>query len=698
MLSSPQKACAQEWLPTTTYDRASIPDFDQLSFSSFPAVQEGGVLAISDDVAADLGWNPSRSWDAGAAISDILQLGDIEEAFGLQQFDMATIAQITGINLNSLSLAGFPILQRQTIASLVQAVPGLGNFQLGQVAPLLALVNNFGQRFNLAGQTLTQIAADKLLGSLSLNELNNISQFSFTSIPGLENAALGNFAEWQGFSISQIPGLDKVPFAQFLLNPFQIFGLVAIHDMTYGGDRFHKESHQKPTRFSITGSDKVGFNYNCTQAKGCDYIELNSLSDSGGLHGARWIRGGKDDGEQMVPGGRGFLGQMNGGKEPTGRHPFGKAFKVVLTDTDESTGSGRFGLYFRVCIKKAFVDLGCTPYFIGPLPFLSTHEKGLVFVGVADGSGGIKELPPGMELPPEIQNQIDQINGTYNPNKSGGEAADGTLCGEGPSGVDWRSLSDAITSIESASSGVYSAVGEVNCDRQGCMVPLGRYQFMNFREDLRPIIARKPGGREFLQKMDAGYRPNSAEMLKYFPPAEQDTLFKQAMTKDINHYRSLGKAGDALLACLGENWYSGGCSHSNQRDYIGGPTVTEYGQRTVVGYHRSLRNRGKSICSSGSQPGTGKATGKYKRPTGGIVTSPYGWRTHPITGEQSLHSGVDYGVSRGTPVVAADGGVVKDVINLCTEGNFSCGGGYGNLIEIDHGNGANHTLRPSANQ
>lgn len=88
-----------------------------------------------------------------------------------------------------------------------------------------------------------------------------------------------------------------------------------------------------------------------------------------------------------------------------------------------------------------------------------------MFVGLADGTGGMDQLSAEVELPAEVQDQIDQINGTYNPDQPGEEFGDGTLCGEGPGGVDWRSLADAITSIESAGSGIYSAVGQVNCDR-----------------------------------------------------------------------------------------------------------------------------------------------------------------------------------------------------------------------------------------
>ncbi|MCC8023531.1 MAG: M23 family metallopeptidase [Clostridiales bacterium] len=42
------------------------------------------------------------------------------------------------------------------------------------------------------------------------------------------------------------------------------------------------------------------------------------------------------------------------------------------------------------------------------------------------------------------------------------------------------------------------------------------------------------------------------------------------------------------------------------------------------------------------------------------ITSGYGLRTHPITGENSLHTGTDFGVDEGTRVAATAGGVVED--------------------------------------
>lgn len=69
-------------------------------------------------------------------------------------------------------------------------------------------------------------------------------------------------------------------------------------------------------------------------------------------------------------------------------------------------------------------------------------------------------------------------------------------------------------------------------------------------------------------------------------------------------------------------------------------------------------------------------TGGYPLPYTVPVTSNYGWRMNPVTGIWSFHAGIDLGASFGTPVLAAKTGVVEYA---------GWGGGYGNLIEIDHG-------------
>jgi murein DD-endopeptidase MepM/ murein hydrolase activator NlpD len=66
------------------------------------------------------------------------------------------------------------------------------------------------------------------------------------------------------------------------------------------------------------------------------------------------------------------------------------------------------------------------------------------------------------------------------------------------------------------------------------------------------------------------------------------------------------------------------------------------------------------------------------RPVDAPVGSGFGFRTDPITGRAALHTGLDFSAEPGSPIAAAAGGVVRSI-------EFHPQ--YGNLLEIDHGNG-----------
>ena len=80
--------------------------------------------------------------------------------------------------------------------------------------------------------------------------------------------------------------------------------------------------------------------------------------------------------------------------------------------------------------------------------------------------------------------------------------------------------------------------------------------------------------------------------------------------------------------------------------------------------------------------GSGTSSGKLRYPVNAPITSTYGWRIHPVTGTERFHSGVDFGADYGTPIHAADGGVV-------TFAQFD--GDCGNRVTIDHKNGLTTT-------
>lgn len=72
------------------------------------------------------------------------------------------------------------------------------------------------------------------------------------------------------------------------------------------------------------------------------------------------------------------------------------------------------------------------------------------------------------------------------------------------------------------------------------------------------------------------------------------------------------------------------------------------------------------------------APGQLLWPVSGPITSPFGWRMHPILHRMILHRGIDIGVPTGTPVAAAAEGRIIVA---------SYQGGCGNMVAIDHHGG-----------
>ena len=78
---------------------------------------------------------------------------------------------------------------------------------------------------------------------------------------------------------------------------------------------------------------------------------------------------------------------------------------------------------------------------------------------------------------------------------------------------------------------------------------------------------------------------------------------------------------------------------------------------------------------------TWEGTGIFEWPLPGdfSITSPFGYRTDPITGESSFHDGVDIAAPEGTAILAAADGVV-----VTANRTDSWGGSYGYYVKIRH--------------
>ncbi len=349
-------------IPTKLLNNAPIPDWDNINFQSFIFSSDGSIELPKARIP---GYKSTRIWQAGQSLDQVMELGDFEEVFGLENFSLKDIDKLSGITLKNTKLSDFSIAKWQTLSELVQAIPELADEQVIDVPPIRDLVEQTLSRGFTQEQTIRElIQQNPELKDIELGEID-LSKYKLTSIPGIENAQLKEFSNWQNATISKVPGLNKISFNNFPIATVPQGNIVGKVDLPL------KEVEANRQR-SISGSYQEGFNVPCSQ--NCAHIEL---SGSGGLTGAQWMSGQF----QQVSGGYGILGRLNGGKEPTGRHPFGKAFKQVIWDVNEKDGSITTAMFFRICKRSLFVDFGCSPYFIGPFTFIPYKEKSYIFLG-----------------------------------------------------------------------------------------------------------------------------------------------------------------------------------------------------------------------------------------------------------------------------------------------------------------------------
>ena len=345
-----------------------LPDFSSMSLFDLGMLEEAGSLGSEFNSYAD--YDLSRIWNRGDTLDRVLKLGDVEDKIAPQDFLVGDIFQLSRLQTDflQLPLSSFPLLERQTLSELVTAIPDLGNAYVHQVAPIETLIQEQFPGYDYRGRQLSQIALQQNFGSLSLDMLSSdqLDGFTLQQIPNIEQAQLGDFADWKSAFFSEIPGLAQVPLADYP-DPISNLGtFVARIDWVWSS----AESDRSRT---ISGSYLEGFSVPCQTQ--CAHLELDDVENSGqvvGLpfEGSQWISGLY----QKVAGGSGCLV----GLEPTGIHPFGDIFKVVLWDTFETSDTARVVLFFdykTLC--------GKSPYVLGPvaIPWGNVRNNDWIFIG-----------------------------------------------------------------------------------------------------------------------------------------------------------------------------------------------------------------------------------------------------------------------------------------------------------------------------
>lgn len=581
-----------EPVTTMTLQNTQLPDWNQITFSNLPGIEQGGSFEAPPDVARQLKYDPSRIWYSGQTPDQYTKLGDFQDSFKLQNFNLQTIASKTGLDLSGIRLKDFGIMKLQTLGSLTEAISPLLDLTLQQVKPVLDLLKSqLTTDFN-PNQTIGQLLQQSpILKELEFNQLP-LDKYGLDSIPGLDSTPVAAFKDWQGVNVNQIPGLPNVPFSQFPGPANPVGADVGIFDVAFATPEQQRER-------TISGSDVEGFNVRCN--KECSHVEL---SGNAKVLGRQWVSGKY----QLVQGGHGILAAVNGGKEPTGRHPFGDAFKVVVWDVSEPKGTMTQALFFRICIRSGFVDLGCTPYFVGPVPWLTYREMDSIFLGSVDiePSSSVSTPTAAVEHP----GSSTFGNPEYRKGGNGGSSANNNLSFLQPStSVDCKKQLDSVVldAFENALSNIegnYDSVGPYVCDRAGnCGRGLGDKQFMSYRLDVRQQILSKSGGKEFLAKVDSGSPIGGQEMLIFFTPFDQEALF------DADARSLIDRAAGQIDPTTGQPFTGDRLIQRAAQMHFGGPSipidagvsdissklsVKSYGEKAANNYQQALATLGCS--------------------------------------------------------------------------------------------------------
>ena len=557
-------------LPTqieTTHTGQSLllPDWSVISLSMLPPIQTNGQAKLSDR---------SIRWNAGQPINEVLRLGDLASSLHAEELTLNLIAERSGIAPQDAALSQFELATQQTIGHLAEIVPNLVERKISEVPPIRELVGDKSE------QTIAQLlVSDPAIASRLLKSIN-LDTYSVSSIPYLDAVPLKDFQNWQTAIVNQIPGLSQVPLNAFP-QPLNLIGsTIARIDMIYGA----KEIKRNRT---ISGSYQQGFSVACTD--NCAYIELDDLENTGRnqrnrSEGLQWISGKY----QTVDGGEGCLAGINGGKEPTGRHPFGSLFKVVVMEPSEQSDQVDTALYFRfssVC--------GSSPYILGPVPFFQYSANSLMLIGAPDWQAtSTGQSTPTTSTPAE--------QAAFESTDSSKRTSLTRCAGQTVQGINLDRVAQALAALESQQD--YMAVGMYTCadDGKNCGRALGKYQFMPYNEYAASVIQAKPGGEEFLQRVQQGNAPSDRDLMQFFPPADQDQAFQNAILDKINASAEeldprTGQRfkGDRLIERVAQKHFGGDAAaiDSQSSDALGELSLLTYGIKTRNFYNANSQSR-----------------------------------------------------------------------------------------------------------
>ncbi len=166
--------------------------------------------------------------------------------------------------------------------------------------------------------------------------------------------------------------------------------------------------------------------------------------------------------------------------------------------------------------------------------------------------------------------------------------------------------------------------------------------------------------------------------------AEAQTALDAKRVEEDALLRELAEDKEALAA-MAEKYDADAAAVSDQiaqkeKEYTEALKKEEEERRQQEAANSGNSGNSGSSGGSGNSGGSAPSSSGWARPVSSlIVTCPYGYRTHPVTGQlNNFHNGVDLGMPQGSPIYATRSGTV-------TTAHYSNSWGY--QVVINHGDG-----------
>lgn len=182
---------AQALIPIPSKDGSLKFDY---GIGDLKEMSNDGEFVANDFIKKTLGYDPSRSWQAGDRPEDVLKVGDLRD-YGVGNLSLKEISQKQNIPFDAsaipLNQVGF--LQDVSIEDLTDSIDGLENLRVKDVAPLKDILGERFEHYRLEN------ILDRNAGQL--NELSR--QDSFKEVAAYAHKEVDRYIDNNFQSISQ---------------------------------------------------------------------------------------------------------------------------------------------------------------------------------------------------------------------------------------------------------------------------------------------------------------------------------------------------------------------------------------------------------------------------------------------------------------------------------------------------------------